>query len=152
MIPSNSSLLIFSVIVDSAFLFNQTIQRLDPSFNYRALGYANFRNFVEAYPQLKITRPQGPGDITVELADPDAILRTEPYSTDIWLEIDNEWSRRAAQSGRTIPGPTAAAAVAGILGVTKLSASPYKTLQSLLETSDYLSTRWLRDGNTIIRR
>lgn len=131
----------------------QTLQRLDPSFNYRALGYTTFIKFIEAYPWLKVIRPKGPGDVTVELADPGVILLAEPAGFETWgQEIDAAWSKRAAQPGQSIPGPSAAADAARVLGVTKLSASPYKTLQSLLEATDSLNTKWSRDRNTIFRR
>ena len=41
---------------------------------------------------------------------------------------------------------------AKVLGVSKLSDSPYKTLQGLLDTNTHLSTRWVRRRNRIIRR
>ncbi len=132
---------------------SQTLQRLDPSFDYRALGYLTFIKFVEAYPWLKIIRPDGPGDVTVELTDPSVILTVESAVLKEWEQkINAAWSNRAIKSGQSIPGPTAAADAAKILGVTKLSASQYKTLQSLLEASDSLNTKWSRDGNTVIRR
>jgi len=131
----------------------QTLQRLDPSFDYRALGYSTFTKFIEEYPWLKIIRSKGPGDITVELGDPNILLQGEFPSSDEWeLEIDNAWSKRATQTGQSIPGPTAASDAAKILGVAKLSESPLRTLQSLLEASNSLHIKWSRDKNTIIRR
>ena len=62
------------------------------------------------------------------------------------------WSKRANKSEQSIPGPTAAMDAARVLDAPKLSASPYKTLQSLLEASDTLHTKWSRDKNTIVRR
>jgi len=130
-----------------------TLLRLDPSFDYHASGYSTFTKFLEAYPWLKVTRPKGPGDVTVELIDTDVISPVESASLEAWdIEIDSAWSKRATKPGQTIPGPTAAAEAAKVLAVSKLSASPYKTLQSLLESSDYLHTNWSRNRNTIIRR
>lgn len=132
---------------------NQTLQRLDPSFDYRALGYSTFKKFIEAYPWLKVIRAEGVGDVTIELAEPNVILKAVTADSKTWqLEIDAAWSKRATEPGQAIPGPTASTNAAKVLGVTKLSASPYKTLQSLLDASDYLTTRWLRDRNTIIKR
>lgn len=132
---------------------SQTLQRLDPSFDYRALGYSTFTKYIKAYPWLKITRSKRPGDVTIELIDPNIILEVEPAGLETWQsEIDAAWSKRATEPGQSIPGPTAATNAAKALGVTKLSASPYRTLQSLLEASDYLNTKWSRDGNMIIRR
>ncbi len=127
-----------------------TLQRLDPSFDYRTFGYSTFIKFIEAFPRLKILRPKGSGDITIEFTDPSV---TSPPSSGTWQsEIDTAWSKRVNKSGQSIPGPTAAMDAAKVLGVPKLSSSPYKTLQSLLDVSDTIRTKWSRDGNTIIRR
>ena len=130
-----------------------TLQRLDPSFDYRTLGYSTFTKFLEAYSWLKIIRPKGPGDITIEILDPNTILPVESARLKAWdLEIDAAWSKRVSKPGQSVPGPTAAADVAKILGLTKLSASRFRTLKGLLEASDFLSTKWSRDGNRIIRQ
>jgi len=130
-----------------------TLQRLDPSFDYRTLGYSTFIKFIEAFPWLKIIRPKGPGDITIEFTDTAITPTIQHPSSEAWeLDIDTAWSRKAVKSGQSIPGPTAAIAAARVLGVSKLSASPYKTLQSLLEASITLHTKWSRKGNTIIRQ
>ncbi len=130
-----------------------TLQRLDPSFDYHTLGYSTFTKFLETYSWLKITRPKGPGDVTVEILDPNTVLPVESTGSKTWdLEIDVAWSKRVGKSGQSVPGPTAAADVAKILGVTKLSASRFRTLNGLLEASDVLSTKWSQAGNRIIRR
>ena len=69
-----------------------------------------------------------------------------------WEQMDAAWSKRATASGQSIPGPNAAIEAARILGVTKLSASKYKTLQGILDANNLLSQKWRRDKNTIIRR
>jgi len=131
----------------------QTLQRLDPSFDYRASGYSTFTKFIDAYPWLKVIRPWGRGDITIELTDPAVIADRGLAGPDTWaVEIDAAWSKRANRPGQPIPGPTAAADAAKVLAVTKLSASKYRTLQRLLDASDSLYKKWLRDGNTIIRQ
>ena len=130
-----------------------TLQRLDPSFDYRTLGYSTFTKFLEAYSWLKIIRPRGPGDITIEILDPNTILAVESARLKTWdREIDAAWSKRANKPGQSVPGPTAAADVAKILRITKLSASQFRTLKGLLEASDFLSTKWSQDGNRIIRQ
>ncbi len=48
---------------------HQAMQRLDPSFDFRALGYATFTKYLKASSAIKIKRPRGPGDVIVELAD-----------------------------------------------------------------------------------
>lgn len=130
-----------------------TLQRLDPSFDYRSLGYSTFIKFIEAFPWLKILRPKGPGDITIELTEPGVISTIQHPSLDTWeSDIDTAWSKKATESGQSIPGPTAAMDAARVLGFPKLSVSPYKTLQKLLEASDTLRTKWSRKGNIIIRQ
>ena len=48
---------------------NQTMQRLDPSFNFRALGHSTFVKYLKASSLVKVTRSGRGGDVTVELAD-----------------------------------------------------------------------------------
>ena len=131
---------------------HQMILRLDPSFDYSLYGYSTFTKFLEASPILKLNRPDGPGDITIELSEQTAPVIDIPVSSkDLWEKIDAAWSKRADKSGASIPGPNAAADAATALGVHKLSASVYKTLQELLDASEYLAKKWSRKGNTIIR-
>ena len=41
---------------------NQTMQRIDPSFNYKALGFRTFVQFLESRKnEVTVTRPGGPG-------------------------------------------------------------------------------------------
>ena len=130
-----------------------TLQRLDPSFDYRTLGYSTFIKFIEAFPWLKILRPKGPGDVTIEFIDASGVPTAQPPSSETWQsEIDIAWSKKATKPGQSIPGPTAAMDASRVLGFPKLSASPYKTLQKLLESSEPLNRKWSRAGNTIIRK
>ena len=46
----------------------QTLHRLDPSFDFSALGHTTFTKYLETCPEVKVTRPKGPGDVTVELS------------------------------------------------------------------------------------
>jgi uncharacterized protein (TIGR00288 family) len=131
---------------------HQMILRLDPSFDYSLYGYPTFTKFLEASSVLKLNRPDGPGDISIELSEQTAQIIDAPVSSEeLWEQIDAAWSKRADKSGASIPGPNAAADAATALGVHKLSASVYKTLQALLNASEYLAKKWSRKGNTIIR-
>ena len=49
-------------------LLNLTMRRIDPSFDYRTLGFATFSSFLEKVPEVQIERPDGPGDIAVRHA------------------------------------------------------------------------------------
>ena len=144
----------------------QTMMRLDPAFDVRSTGYSTFTKYLEASPEVKVTRRRGANDVTVELADlgsspapqPRPAASTRPAAADQkesgawWPGVDAAWAKRAAKRGDPIPGPTAAADAAEVLGASKLSASPFKTLQRLLEASEELRGKWRRDRNTIIRQ
>ena len=130
-----------------------TLQRLDPSFDFRALGYTTFAKYLEASPEVNVIRPKGPGDLMVELKGPDAVQANgQSDSRPLAVEVDAAWSKRAAGPGQSMPGSVAAAAAAKVLRVQKLSASPYKTLQRLLDAWGELSARWQRDGNKIVKK
>ena len=143
----------------------QTLQRLDPSFDFRALGFSTFTRFLEASRGVKVTRSRDANDVTVELAEtkgtqgvratpaPAAAEAVDDGVAEGWDDlIDAAWAKRAAHSEDAIPGPNAAADAAKHLGVSRLSASRYPTLQSLLDGSEALRARWRRDGNRIIRK
>ncbi len=132
---------------------HQAILRIDPGFDFRALGYPTFVKYLEASPGIKIIRPRGAGDVTVALTEQVPSVNTESLDMEHWdTKVDAAWSKRVTASGESIPGPNAAADAAKFLGVHKLSASRYRTLQMLLDASELLRTKWLRDGNSIIRR
>jgi uncharacterized protein (TIGR00288 family) len=131
---------------------HQALQRLDPSFDFRALGFPTFTKYLEASYGVKVTRPKRGGDVTVELSAPNVVPVYDHTALDFWGPgIDAAWSKRATKPGDFIPGPAAAADAAEVLGVNKLSVSKYKTLQGLLDASNLLGKRWRRDGNTIYR-
>lgn len=131
----------------------QTLRRLEPSFDFRSLGYSTFAKYLEAAPEVDVTRPSGPGDVIVELAEPSHVVVDATAGSAEWASrVDAAWSKRATKSGRYIPGPTAAADAAQVLGVAKLSVSCYKTLQKLLEADSQLAANWRREANAIIRR
>jgi uncharacterized protein (TIGR00288 family) len=132
---------------------HQAILRIDPGFDFRALGYPTFVKYLEASPIVRVIRPRGEGDVTVELIETTPSAASESPDMDSWdIKVDAAWSKRAGISGQSIPGPNAAADAAKFLGVRKLSASRYRTLQILLDASELLRSRWSRDGNSIIRR
>ena len=131
----------------------QTIQRLDPAFDFPALGYSTFSKFLVASPEVKVTRPKGPGDIIVELLDQSKADFATQTGSDGWaLAIHAAWSSRAATGNEFISWPTAAGDAAAALGVAKLTDSRFKTLQRLLDSSELLRKSWSRDGNRLFRR
>ena len=134
---------------------HQAMQRLDPSFDFRALGYATFTKYLEASPAVRVKRPRGPGDVTVELVDSALSTLAEPLAMNDLnheMEIDVRWSEKIAKYGHSLPGSVAAMEAAKVIGVNRFKDSQYKTLQGLLESSEYLDTRWSREGNVIIKR
>ena len=130
---------------------HQTILRLDPSFDYRSYGHSTFTKFLEASPSLRLVRPKGPGDVEIEPAEESSTAVHLPIE-DLGEQVDKEWSKRAEKYDNFIPGPIAASEVAKTLSVDNLSASQYKTLQGLLDASDYLSMKWSREGNKIVKK
>ncbi len=53
---------------------HQTIMRIDPSFDFRSMGYRTFTQFLEASPVVKVTRARGSDDISISLK-PSGIAR-----------------------------------------------------------------------------
>ena len=132
---------------------HNSMLRIDPSFDFRTLGLKTFTQFLASSPQVKIQRPRGRGDVLVELVagqnqrDRPTDGPSVPESWD--SAIDLAW---AQIPGNAISGSKAAGEAAKVLGLPKLSASRYKNLQGLLDSSEHLRDRWTRDGNAILRR
>ena len=131
----------------------QTIMRLDPAFDVRSLGYSTFTKYLEASPDVRVTRHRAGSDVTVELADVGATVKAAPPTATAapagtaaaaasaepsaeaarsaaadtkaprtwWPGVDAAWAKRAPNRGSSIPGPTAAADAADVLGSGKLS-------------------------------
>ncbi len=119
----------------------QTMQRLDPSFDFRALGHSNFRHYLEGASEVSVSRPDGSRDIIVELAE------AQDWDT----KVNSAWAGRAPGPGDSIGSRTAGAAAAKALGAPKLSETRYKNLQGLLNASPLLSSRWDRLDNKLVR-
>ena len=119
----------------------QTMQRLDPSFDFRALGHSNFRRYLEGANEVSVSRPDGSRDIVVELAE------DQDWDT----KVNSAWAGRAPGTGDSIGSRTAGAAAAKALGAQRLSATRYKNLQGLLDASPLLRSRWDRADNKIVR-
>ena len=136
---------------------HETMQRIDPSFDYKALGFRTFFQFLEQSQEIDVSRPGSHGDVIVGLR-PAVPLNGggqprrggEPPSWD--MQIHQAWSVRAKASGDSIPGSWAGGEAARVLGVTKLSSSSFRTLQHLLDASDSLKAHWSRNRNAIVRR
>lgn len=60
---------------------HSTMQRMDPSFDYKTVGYSTFTKFLiknlDNIADMKVIRPKGPGDVIVQLIDkPQSKLKT----------------------------------------------------------------------------
>jgi uncharacterized protein (TIGR00288 family) len=64
-------------------------------------------------------------------------------------DIDDAWRSRQRQA---ISGQAAASDVAKVMEAPNLKAAGFATLDKVLAASDYLRTRWRREGNTVVRR
>ena len=130
---------------------HDTMQRLDPSFDFRSQGFKSFTAFLESSDEVEVTRPTGPGDVVIELlsSGQDNDTHQMPLVASI---IDAEWSKRAPKRGDSMPGAVAAGDAAKVLGASKLSDSEHKNLQRLLDAMPQLAKNWRRDGNTISRK
>lgn len=130
------------------------LQRLDPSFDFRAQGFTTFTKYLEASPEVKVTRPKGPGDVMVELkeTEPQRAVPPQPSIVDWAAQVDAAWSRRAPKPGQALSGAVAASAAARVLGVSRLRDSRFKTLQRLLDASPELRNNWRREVNKIVRK
>lgn len=136
---------------------HQTMQRLDPGFDFRDRSYSSFTAFLEASSEVKVTRPSGQGDVVIELLRSDQNAGSPSRQSDAPLasiasRIDAAWSKRAASPDQPIPGASAAGDAAKVLGLPKLSGSEYKSLQGLLDAIPDLAQNWRRDGNLIYRK
>lgn len=136
---------------------HQTMQRLDPGFDFRTQGFKSFTAFLEASAEVEVFRPsgQGKGDVVIELrrSGQDGGQQKPPASSaSVWTQIDAAWLKRAPSHGRSMPGPVAAREAAKVLGASKLSASEHRNLQHLLDAMPQLARKWRREGNVISRR
>ena len=130
---------------------HNTMLRMDPSFDFKGLGYRNFTQFLTSSHEVKVHRPRGRADVSVELA---SVQKETPLGElpvrEAWdSNVDVAWSQIR---GEYIAGSKAAAEAAKVLGVSKVSASRFKNLQGILDASQLLQSRWSREGNRLVRR
>ena len=132
----------------------QTMLRIDPSFSFKGMGHRTFAAFLQSRNEVRVERPKEASDLIVQLnhsrdqstADGDAEAPLRPN----WdHDIDSAWEGRQR---RRISGQATASDAAKVLGAPKLRSSRFPTLDKLLAASDYLRTRWRREGNSIIKK
>ena len=130
----------------------QTMERIDPSFDFKALGHRNFTQYLDANSEVKVHRPEGRGDVIVQ---PNHSRDDEGVSSN-GASLATDWDRRieAAWVGRqrnTLSGQIAATDAAKVLGVPRLAVSRFPSLDKLLDASPFLRSRWRREGNAIFK-
>ncbi|MBA32172.1 MAG: hypothetical protein CL748_06700 [Chloroflexi bacterium] len=144
----------------------QTMTRIDPSFNYRDLGFSSFRDFLESRNEISVTLHEGT-DFTVAMkviAKPqapnvkpkilshnnrDADSNSESLPINWETQVDEAWNGREKE---TIAGRTAAKDAANILGFKRLSDSLFPTLDKLLDASKLLKSNWSRNKNSVEKK
>jgi uncharacterized protein (TIGR00288 family) len=143
---------------------HNTMRRMDPGFNFRALGYRTFTQFLNSSPSVNTRRPKGGTDIWVEMTSgqnhrpgrTNGPQRDEGPPRDDGSHPAEGWDYQLHEAWARVPGgllsgSKAAADASKVLGVSKVSSSRFKNLQGLLDASDFLRSRWQRDGNSIRR-
>ena len=132
---------------------HQTMLRIDPSFNFRDLGYRTFGQYIESRDEVSISRATDTSDLIVHLRQStgNGVKAADPGAPapDWEMRIDDAWTSRDRPR---IPGQVAATDAAKVLGSQRLKDSRYPSLEKLLGASEYLRLRWHRERNAIILR
>ncbi len=131
----------------------QTMQRIDPSFSYKALGHGTFAKYLASQKEVSATHRTDTSDVIVQLAsngEREAEAANGHTLSPNWEKmIDAAWSSRQ----RTRLSSQAAASDASkVLGVPRLGASRFPSLDKLLDASPYLRANWRREGNAIVKQ
>ena len=126
----------------------QTMRRIDPSFNFKTLGYRTFGQFLQDTQEVRVTQNQGE-DVVVQLSQIGNQDKDSELTLDQEREIDAAWEKRG---GEKISSQGAAADVVRVFGVTSLKSAGFKSIEKLLYASRLLKARWKRDGNAVHRR
>lgn len=53
-------------------MLHDTMRRIDPGFDFKKLGHRTFTRFLESSSDVKVVRPDGPGDMIIQLLHPQA--------------------------------------------------------------------------------
>ena len=106
---------------------------------------------MESLPDLKVTRPRGPGDTTVEIAGPSIKVLAEEAIEVTPSKIHAAWAERAQTVGGTVPGSVAGKLAAVAMGGQVLKDTGYKSLNALIAAHDLLRMKWSQSRNTVKR-
>ncbi len=150
----------------------QTMLRIDPSFDFKALGHRTFRQFLNDSKDVQVSQPSDASDIVVQLthgqtpppqtpppqtpppqtpapAGNGAAKLSGSLSLNQEREIDAAWDKRG---GPKISAQAAAADAVRVFGVSSLKAAGFASIENLLQTSRLLQARWRRERNAVHRR
>ena len=127
---------------------HQTMTRIDPSFDYRALGHRTFGHFLDSQPDIRVTRLGDGGEFRVQL-DHSGQPAAVGLSPELERQIDVAWRQRG---GSSLSGRAAASDAAKVLATSSLKAAGFASLDKLLAASEFLRSSWSRDGNVLVRR
>ena len=51
-------------------MLHETMRRIDPSFDFKKQGHSTFTKFLESSNEVKVVRPDGSGDVTIQIFHP----------------------------------------------------------------------------------
>lgn len=144
---------------------HESIRRIRPDFSYRDYRYSSFLKFIESLaPVIRTRRDPDASDFAVwvdaEYAEaipetrgvpteePDVGVALDPAVQD---HIDRRWAELLGDRKR-LAGSRAAEVVAEEYGVDRLSDTPLKDLQGVLDAAPLLSKRWKRERAALVPR
>ena len=160
----------------------QTMLRIDPSFNFKALGHRTFRQFLNDSKEIQVTQPSDASDVVVQLKQaptptPSQTSAPAKKAAETGAETDAEKpakkaAKKAAEmdgtltlsqereidaawdkrGGPKISAQAAAADAVRVFGVSSLKSAGFASIEKLLQTSRLLQARWRRERNTVHRR
>ena len=51
-------------------MLHETMRRIDPGFDFKKQGHSTFTKFLESSNEVKVVRPDGSGDVTIQIFHP----------------------------------------------------------------------------------
>ena len=144
---------------------HESIRRIRPDFSYRDYRHSSFLKFIESLaPVIRTRRDPDASDFAVwvdaEYADTLPEMRgvpTEEPDVGVALDpavqqhIDRKWTDLLGDRKR-LAGSRAAEVVAEEYGVDRLSDTPLKDLQGVLDAAPTLARRWKRERAALVPR
>lgn len=144
---------------------HESIRRIRPDFSYRDFGHSSFLKFIESLqPVIRTRRDPDASDFAVwvdaeyeEVLPSLRDLPTEVPNVGVALDatvqehIHSRWDELLGDRKR-LAGSRAATVVAEEYGVDRLSDTPLKDLQGVLDAAPILAKRWKRERASLVPR